>query len=125
MEIALSVAVLAVVCVGLLRGGAWRTALAVAACAALGAFLARPVPDDLARQPPAPVEDEGFVTSDTCQACHPEQYGSWSDSYHRRMTQPATPANVLAPFDGLRLGSRGQHYDLMRGRVKETQAADD
>src|SRR5687767_4747285 len=25
----------------------------------------------------------GFVSSDTCQSCHPDQYASWHQSYHR------------------------------------------
>src|SRR5438045_2970710 len=30
---------------------------------------------------------EEFVSSDTCQSCHPSQYGSWHQSFHRTMTQ--------------------------------------
>src|SRR5262249_35956126 len=39
------------------------------------------------------------VSSDTCRACHPSQYASWRASYHRTMTQVATPEAVVASFD--------------------------
>lgn len=46
----------------------------------------------------APAEDArgDYVSSDTCRACHPNQYHSWHSSYHRTMTQFATPDSVLA-----------------------------
>jgi hypothetical protein len=44
---------------------------------------------------------DGFATSDTCRACHPDQYASWHASYHRTMTRLATPSTVLASFDGV------------------------
>lgn len=49
-----------------------------------------------------PVESRalGYVSSRSCRPCHLEQYTSWHDSYHRTMTQPATPESVHAPFDG-------------------------
>jgi hypothetical protein len=37
------------------------------------------------------------VSSGACKACHPAEYASWSRSYHRTMTRPATGANILAP----------------------------
>ncbi len=33
---------------------------------------------------------------------------SWHDSYHRTMTQVASAATVLAPFDNVQLSSRGR-----------------
>ncbi|MBI3867346.1 MAG: hypothetical protein HY299_02355 [Verrucomicrobia bacterium] len=45
----------------------------------------------------------GFVTSDSCQSCHPSQYKSWHDSYHRTMTQYASPESIQADFDQVRL----------------------
>src|SRR6478672_1693465 len=50
---------------------------------------------------PALVRDAGYVSSDTCRACHPSQYASWHGSYHRTMTQVATPSSVAARFDGV------------------------
>ncbi len=61
----------------------------------------------------------GYVSSDQCAACHPGQYKSWHDSFHRRMTQYATPQSVLGDFkdhdfevDGhrIRLQRRGGEF---------------
>src|SRR5580658_8205997 len=30
-----------------------------------------------------------YVTSSACRSCHPSEYASWHDSFHRTMTQPA------------------------------------
>lgn len=58
--------------------------------------------------------DGGYVSSDTCIACHPGEYHSWHRSYHRTMTQLATPAAVVAPFDDVHLAAGGRTYDLSR-----------
>ena len=52
---------------------------------------------------PIQVPADGYVSSQTCQACHPGEYGSWHASYHRTMTQVATPESVIADFDGVRV----------------------
>jgi hypothetical protein len=41
------------------------------------------IPEQLA---PQKIDDQGYVSSDTCRACHPSQYASWHRSYHRTMT---------------------------------------
>ena len=41
----------------------------------------------------------GYVSSDTCRSCHPNQHASWHMSYHRTMTQYATPESVRGNFD--------------------------
>lgn len=41
----------------------------------------------------------GYVSSDTCQSCHPNEHASWHMSYHRTMTQYATPETVRGNFD--------------------------
>jgi hypothetical protein len=51
-------------------------------------------------------ERPGYPTSDTCRSCHPAEYRSWYDSYHRPMTQVASAETVLADFDGVQL----DHY---------------
>lgn len=63
---------------------------------------------------PGKVTGQGYVTSDKCQVCHPQQYSSWYASYHRTMTQVAASGNVLAPFDDIRLQDRGRQYHLER-----------
>jgi cytochrome c552 len=50
---------------------------------------------------PVQVADAGYVSSQTCRACHPSQYGSWHRSYHRTMTQVAAPDTIAASFDGV------------------------
>jgi len=56
----------------------------------------------------------GFVTSSSCRHCHPGEYSSWHASFHRTMTQRATPEAVVAPFDGVVLSSHGRTYELQR-----------
>jgi Cytochrome c7 and related cytochrome c/Cytochrome c554 and c-prime len=48
---------------------------------------------------PIQVAGDGYVSSDTCKACHPSQYESWRGSFHRTMTQVATLDTVRANFD--------------------------
>ena len=61
---------------------------------------------------PVAQPSEGYVTSETCKACHPAQYASWRDSYHSTMTQLATPESVLGRWSG-RL-QYAYWYDLER-----------
>ena len=71
---------------------------------------------------PAPATDrpiqtlqDGYVSSDRCQACHPAQYRAWHQSYHRTMTQVVTPETVAAPFDPTTLRYKdGSSYRLER-----------
>jgi hypothetical protein len=48
---------------------------------------------------PIQIATDAYVSSDTCRACHPSQYATWRASYHRTMTQVATPETVVATFD--------------------------
>jgi hypothetical protein len=50
---------------------------------------------------PAQIAVDGYRSSDGCRACHPSQYASWHASYHRTMTQIATPQTVATSFDGV------------------------
>lgn len=54
----------------------------------------------------------GYVSSDTCQACHPNQYASWHKSFHRTMTQFADPKSVAGKFDHADLTLDGERYHL-------------
>jgi predicted CXXCH cytochrome family protein len=58
--------------------------------------------------------DGGYVSSAACATCHPDAYATWHATYHRTMTQPASPETVLAPFDGVRLASGDVAYRLER-----------
>lgn len=48
---------------------------------------------------PRALTSDGYTSSSTCQACHPREYATWHGSYHRSMTQVATPATVLGNFE--------------------------
>jgi hypothetical protein len=63
---------------------------------------------------PIEVRSDGFTSSQACQSCHPDQYASWHDSYHRSMTQVASPESILAPFDSQVLELEGVFYRLER-----------
>ena len=85
--------------------GAFALGLGVAVVAAPAAPGA-PAPIHAASAP-------GFATSKACRSCHPGQYDSWHRSYHRSMTEAATPTHIRAPWSGA-LSWRGQRYALSR-----------
>lgn len=58
--------------------------------------------------------DEGFVSSEACKECHAEQFSSWHKTFHRTMTQEASPQSVVPSFDNVNLHSRGRDYHLTR-----------
>jgi hypothetical protein len=94
---------------------------------AIGSGLVRyPEPDrELSGSLPAPVTEGDFATSATCQACHPAEYDTWHRSYHRTMTQAATPEAVLGDFDDVLLEDRGFQWRLeRRGREFWVQMPD-
>ncbi len=53
---------------------------------------------------------DGYVSSDSCRACHESNYTSWHASFHRTMTQVATPGTLLPDLDGLLLTLDGREY---------------
>ncbi|MCB9706535.1 MAG: C cytochrome precursor [Myxococcales bacterium] len=58
----------------------------------------------------------GYLGSDRCLACHPGEHASWSATYHRTMTQVASPTAIVAPFDGRALvGVDGAYHVERRG----------
>src|SRR4051812_41642547 len=82
--------------------------LLLASMAVTGAVAAVAATSMQESPPPRPVvaAGDGFVTSNACRACHPSEYSSWHDSYHRRMTQAADLQSLGAPE--LRQGRRLQ-----------------
>src|ERR1700736_4400732 len=52
---------------------------------------------------PIQIAEDGYASSQACQACHPGQYAASHASYHRTMTQVVTPETVVANFDGVRV----------------------
>jgi hypothetical protein len=49
---------------------------------------------------PVSSPQDGFTSSSTCRGCHPAQYDTWKASFHRTMTQVASPETVRSDFDG-------------------------
>ncbi len=52
---------------------------------------------------PVEAQLDGYVSSSACRSCHAREYASWAASYHRGMTQLATPDTVLGAFDNQRV----------------------
>ncbi len=61
------------------------------------------IPEGQVTYRPIQIQEGGYVSSDTCKACHPAQYEAWHDSFHRTMTQLPTTGTVRADFDGVRV----------------------
>lgn len=92
---------------------AWLTV--VAACGgALAGYRQPRAHERIVSDRPIEVPGDGYVTSRTCRACHPHHYATWHASYHRTMTQIATPNAVLAPFDDVKLEFAGRTFLLER-----------
>jgi len=65
---------------------------------------------------PVPIEVQPrgkYVGSGACRSCHPAEWQSWHQSYHRSMTEAATTATVRAPWDRV-LEWRGRAHTLFR-----------
>jgi Cytochrome c554 and c-prime len=86
---------------GAVRGagvfGVWAAVVAGLARATATAPAPPLVPED---GRPREVVAETFVSSRACLPCHPHEYDTWRSSYHRTMTQLATPDVVRGAFDG-------------------------
>lgn len=74
-------------------------ATAVVLCGTIITNQRPDIPEDEVTNRPIAIVEDGYVSSTTCKACHPAQYDSWSGSFHRTMTQVATPETVQADFD--------------------------
>ncbi|MCB9568996.1 MAG: C cytochrome precursor [Myxococcales bacterium] len=116
IEALLLTLVVALATIPLARGRPQGPLLAlVACCLALGWGLAvggerPPPPSNL----PAEVRDGGYVSSDTCRACHPSEHASWRRTFHRTMTQRATPEAFAADLDGVEVTLWGQRHRFFR-----------
>ncbi len=91
--------------------------LLVGSLAAVPHFLRKPAAgtegDPGTEQVPAQVKDFGYVSSKACRTCHPSEYTSWYQSYHRTMTQVVTPDTVVSDWQGT-LTWRDKAYHLER-----------
>jgi predicted CXXCH cytochrome family protein len=63
---------------------------------------------------PAEHRAGGYAKSDACRSCHPDQYASWHRSYHRTMTQRATPEAVRGAFNDVTLTLENEVFHLSR-----------
>lgn len=106
-----------------LAAAAWRSSgvgskrallplTAAAGALGLAAAMGRP------RIAPTPVPIEikprdGYVSSGACRSCHPAEWQSWHQSYHRSMTEAASSASVRAPWAQV-LEWRGRAHTLFR-----------
>ncbi|MEW6302386.1 MAG: C cytochrome precursor [Verrucomicrobiota bacterium] len=63
---------------------------------------------------PIEVHEDGYVSSQTCRSCHPGNYDTWHDSYHRTMTQVATPETVKGNFSNQVVHVEGLTFRMER-----------
>ena len=61
---------------------------------------------------PIMAQEGNYVTSNSCRACHPGNYASWHASFHRTMTQVATPATLIPDARNVELSFAGRQYKL-------------
>ena len=73
--------------------------------------LLNSTPDQTKTKSPANPSN-AYTSSKTCRACHPGEYDSWHNSYHRTMTQLAKPEAVLAKWHGTKLPHSGSQLKL-------------
>lgn len=90
--------------------------LTVAILAAAAVAINRPVrlPEDQVAHRPIVVPEEGYVSADTCRSCHPHHHASWHRSYHRTMTQLASPESVHGVFADVHTNIYDRNYLLER-----------
>ena len=76
---------------------------------ALGTVTAKPEPQGK----PGAGTTAGYVSSSACLGCHPGEHASFRRTFHRTMTQVATPESIGAPLDGrpLDLDGRTVRFD--------------
>ena len=85
---------------------------AVAAASVLTMISLRQFQREAAPPENRPIQSRiaGYVSSNACRACHPGNYASWHASFHRTMTQVATPESLPPGMDGLQLAYNDREY---------------
>jgi hypothetical protein len=86
--------------------------LAAVAAALICRHSSRITPDPTNR--PVAAQEANYVTSNSCRACHPGNYASWHTSFHRTMTQVATPAALIPEARDVELSYDNRDYRLER-----------
>ena len=61
---------------------------------------------------PVEIASDGFVQSEACRECHAEQFDSWHDSYHSKMTQLASTDSVIGDFDAGTVNAYDRDFKL-------------
>ena len=61
---------------------------------------------------PIQVSANGYVGAEACRDCHPDNHKTWHASYHRTMTQVATPESVVGDFNNVRFQSGDSRITL-------------
>jgi len=74
----------------------------------------QPVVEPSPENRPLVVHQDGYVGSQSCVECHASQSATWRASYHRTMTQVATPETVVGEFENVELEYRGSPIQLTR-----------
>ncbi|MEN8181950.1 MAG: ammonia-forming cytochrome c nitrite reductase subunit c552 [Myxococcota bacterium] len=95
-------------------GGVLLVVVAAAVASTALRYARLPGPEEGVENRPTEVNLPGYASSGACAACHPEQYDTWHFSYHRRMTQVATPEALATDLDGVKLDLDGVTYRFER-----------
>src|SRR5438093_11761889 len=59
--------------------------------------------------------DAGYLESGDCRKCHETNYSTWKATFHRTMTQEASPKSMLGDFDrDNTINYQGVHAEMVR-----------
>lgn len=83
-----------------------------AAFAAGSRVLPPPVEEAAIVDRPIESPDDGYVSSESCRACHPKYHATWDASFHSKMTQVASPQSVAGDFDNVTIKRGEAEYKL-------------
>jgi hypothetical protein len=61
---------------------------------------------------PIQVQSHGYIGSAGCRSCHPHHHATWWTSYHRTMTQIATPDSILPAVKDIQFNAQGLNFRL-------------
>ena len=64
--------------------------------------------------PPQLGDNPAFTSSSACRDCHQGEFDSWHRSFHRTMTQTASPENFVGRFDGTKIDSGGLKFQVFQ-----------
>src|SRR5687767_485845 len=92
------------------RGGAIGVVAAIALGAAGAWWVAGATARDLAMR--RDLHQVGYTGSTACRRCHEDHHASWRRTFHRTMTQDATPAAVLGAFGRAERAGRLEYFGV-------------